>query len=71
MFSKLDPDFIIYTFLFVSQRTPLDVAVERGHVAIAEILREAGNPMSDVSTISSPKYAPFKQTFSPFQPPSS
>ena len=50
MFHKLDPDFTIY--IFVSQRTPMDVAVERGHVRIAEFLREAGNAMSDVSTIS-------------------
>ena len=31
----------------------MDVAVERGNVVIAEVLREAGNAMSDVSTISS------------------
>ena len=40
----------------------MDVAVERGHVRIAEFLREAGNAMSDVSTISFWKYAPFEQT---------
>ena len=39
--------------LFVYQRTPIDVAVERGHLDIAEVLREAGNAMTDVSTISS------------------
>ena len=43
----------------------MDVAVERGHVVIAEFFREAGNAMSDVSTISSRKYVPFEQTPSP------
>ena len=47
--------------LFVYQRTPMDVAVERGHVVIAEVLREAGNAMTDVSTISFRKYAPSKK----------
>ena len=42
----------------------MDVAVERGHVITAESLREAGNAMSDVSTISSRKYTPFKKTSS-------
>lgn len=39
----------------------MDVAVERGHVVIADILREAGNAMSDVSTMNSRKYAPSKK----------
>ena len=39
----------------------MDVAVERGHLDIAEVLREAGNAMTDVSTMSSRKYAPSKK----------
>ena len=29
----------------------MDIAVERGYVVIAEVLRKAGNAMSDVSTV--------------------